>query len=66
VTSGFGGSASYPCFKAFKALDMSTLDDTKIAQASQLVFKLYQELGGNNKVAKGPELLERIRIKITE
>lgn len=52
--------------EAFKALDMSTLDDTKIAQASQLAFKLYQELGGNNKVAKGPELLERIRIKITE
>lgn len=50
----------------FKVLDMGMLDDAKIAQAAQLVFGLYQELGGNNKVAKGSELLERIRAKISE
>lgn len=50
----------------FKALDMESLDDAKIAQAAQLVFGLYQELGGNNKVAKGSELLDRIRAKIAE
>lgn len=50
--------------QAFKALDMDTLDDAKIVQAAQLVFTLYQELGGNNKVAKGSELLEQIRASI--
>lgn len=43
---------------------MDAIDETKISQAAQLVFKLYQELGGNNKVAKGSELLERIRTEI--
>ena len=51
---------------SFKALDMDAIDETKISQAAQLVFKLYQELGGNNKVAKGSELLERIRTEIVE
>lgn len=52
--------------EAFKELDMGSFDDTFIAQAAQLVFKLYQELGGNNKVAKGSELLERIRTSIID
>ena len=51
---------------SFKALDMDAIDETKISLAAQLVFKLYQELGGNNKVAKGSELLERIRTEIVE
>ena len=51
---------------SFKALDMDAIDEIKISQAAQLVFKLYQELGGNNKVAKGSELLERIRTEIVE
>lgn len=51
--------------QAFKALDMDTLDEAKISQAAQLVFRLYQELGGNNKVAKGSELLGQIRAEIT-
>ena len=52
--------------QAFKALDMGAFDEAKIAQAAELVNKLYEELGGNNKVAKGAELLERVRAKVAE
>lgn len=52
--------------EAFKALDMDSFNDASIARAAQLVFRLYQELGGNNRVAKGSEFLERIRTQIAE
>ena len=50
---------------SFKALDPDAIDDVKISQATELVFGLYQELGASNKVAKGSELLERIREEIS-
>ena len=52
--------------QAFKSLDMGIFDEAKIAQAAELVNKLYEELGGNNKVAKGAELLEQVRAKVAE
>lgn len=52
--------------EAFKVLDMGIFDDASIERAAQLVFELYKELGGNNKVAKGSELLERIRMQVAE
>lgn len=52
--------------QVFKALDIDAIDEAKISQAARFVFRLYQELGENNKVAKGSELLERIRTEIVE
>lgn len=50
----------------FKAMNMEKIDDDKIDVAAKIVFDLYKELGGNNKVAKGSDLLERIQEKIGE
>lgn len=50
--------------EAFKSLDMGIFDDASIERAAQLVLGLYQKLGGNNKVAKGSELLERLQMQI--
>lgn len=48
----------------FKAMDMDKIDDGKIGTAAQMIFKLYKELGGNNKVAKSSDLLEKVKEKI--
>lgn len=48
----------------FKAMDMEKIDDDKIGMAARMIFELYQELGGNNKVAKGSDLLEQVQAKI--
>ena len=45
-------------------MDMDKIDDDKIGAAAQMIFELYKELGGNNKVAKGSDLLERVQTKI--
>ena len=50
----------------FKALDMDVLDDAKISEAAELVFGLYQQLGASNKVAKGTELLGKIREEVSK
>lgn len=50
---------------AFKELDVDAIDETLINEVAQTILKIYHELGGNNKVAKGSELLERIQGEIT-
>lgn len=50
----------------FKSMNVDVIDNEKIEAAAQMVFTLYKELGGNNKVAKGSELLEQIRTQIMD
>lgn len=50
--------------KRFKELDPNCFNDEKIDAATRFVFSEYEALGGNNKVAKGPELIEKLREKI--
>lgn len=45
----------------FKELNIDTIDANTINEAAQTVLQLYHELGGNNKVAKGSNLLDRVR-----
>lgn len=52
--------------KSFKEIDIAYFDPAKIETAAELVFNEYQILGGTNKVAKGSDLLEKIRTKIAE
>ena len=52
--------------KSFKEIDIAYFDPTKIETAAELVFNEYQFLGGTNKVAKGSDLLEKIRTRIAE
>lgn len=52
--------------KKFKEMDPESINDEKIDSAASFVFSEYEALGGNNKVAKGPELIERLRGKIPE
>lgn len=51
---------------SFNELEMDFFDEGKIGNAAQMVFKLYTELGGNNRVAKGSDLLEKLRTQIIE
>lgn len=48
----------------FKAMEMDKIDDGKIGTAAQMIFELYKELGGNNKVAKSSDLLEKVKERI--
>lgn len=48
----------------FKQIEVDSIDDDTIKEAAQTVLQLYHELGGNNKVAKGSELLERVQKEI--
>lgn len=50
----------------FKEMDMDKIDDDKIGLVAQMVVDLYRELGGNNKVAKGSDLLEQVQAKIKD
>lgn len=48
----------------FKNLSIDDISDEEIKYAAQEVSKLYTELGGNNKVAKSSDLLEKIQANI--
>lgn len=48
----------------FKAMEMDKINDGKIGTAAQMIFELYKELGGNNKVAKSSDLLEKVKERI--
>lgn len=51
--------------KSFKELNENVFNNDSLAAAARIVFDLYKELGGNDKVAKGNVLLEKLRCKIT-
>lgn len=48
----------------FKQLELDSVSDDTINEAAQTVLQIYHELGGNNKVAKGSELLDRVQKEI--
>ena len=50
----------------FKEIDINTIDDEEINLAAQTVSTIYHELGGNNKVAKGSDLLDRIQTIVSK
>lgn len=50
----------------FKQIELDSVGDEAINEAAQTVLQIYHELGGNNKVAKGSELLNRIRQELTK
>lgn len=50
----------------FKAMDIDKIDEDKIGAVTQKVVELYRELGGNNRVAKGSDLLEQVQERIEE
>ena len=45
----------------FKEIDLNDISDEEIGHAAQIVSTIYNELGGNNKVAKGSSLLEKVQ-----
>lgn len=53
-------------FSKFKELDANEIDDGLILETANVVITMYRELGGNNKVAKGNELLNKIKEQITQ
>ena len=50
----------------FKEIDINDISDEEISHAAKIVSKIYHELGGNNKVAKGSTLLERVQKIVTQ
>ena len=50
----------------FKEIDINTIDDEEINLAAQTVSTIYHELGGNNKVAKGSDLLDQIQTIVSK
>lgn len=50
----------------FKQIELDYVDDGAINEAAQTILQIYHELGGNNKVAKGSELLDRVRQELTK
>lgn len=45
----------------FKEIDLNDISDKEIGHAAQIVSTIYNKLGGNNKVAKGSSLLEKVQ-----
>lgn len=45
----------------FKEINLDDISDEEIGHAAQIVSTIYNELGGNNKVAKSSSLLERVQ-----
>ena len=57
-------SSVYPSNKAISSLNNEQVDDTLINNAINLVYDLYKDLGGNDKIAKGPNLSESLKNKL--
>jgi hypothetical protein len=57
-------SSIYPSPKAISDLNETAFDDKRIQAAVVVVYDLYKELGGNDKVAKGPILSEKLKEKL--
>ena len=48
----------------FKEIDINSISDEEISYAAKIVSAIYHELGGNNKVAKGSALLDKLQEEI--
>lgn len=57
-------SSIYPGNNALTKLDVRQASKTLISCSINLVFDLYKELGGNDKVAKGSNLTEALKNKL--
>jgi hypothetical protein len=57
-------SSIYPSPKAISDLNETAFDDKRIQATVVVVYDLYKELGGNDKVAKGPILSEKLKEKL--
>ncbi len=47
--------------KSLKEIDLAYFTDEVIMEAAAQVLEEYTALGGNGKVAKGPELTEKLK-----
>lgn len=56
----------YPGAKLFEGQDPLLVDQTLMQKSIELVYDLYKGLGGHDKVAKGPKLLEALKEKLRE
>ena len=54
----------YPSNRKINELESSSLSKSEIDSATDTCYDIYRELGGNDKVAKGTEYLERIKDKL--
>ncbi|MGK0439403.1 MAG: hypothetical protein ACJATK_002363 [Paracoccaceae bacterium] len=56
----------YPDSQKFAAVNVEDLKNDLIDEAAQACFDIYKELGGTDKVAKGSEMLEKVKAKARE
>ncbi|ALS24367.1 AIPR family protein [Paenibacillus naphthalenovorans] len=56
----------YPSNKSLSNLSKDSLTVTLLETTSALVYDLYKVAGGNDKVAKGPKLIELLKDKLRE
>ena len=56
----------YPDSQKFADVNVQDLTDGSIDDAAQVCFDIYKELGGTDKVAKGSEMLEKVKKKARE
>ncbi len=54
----------YPSNNKIAELDEVSLDNTAIDAAINVCYDIYRELGGNDKVAKGTDYLEKVKDKL--
>lgn len=54
----------YPSNNKIVALDATDLKDDEIDSAIDVCYDIYRELGGNDKVAKGTDYLEKVKEKL--
>lgn len=52
--------------RRFKEIDINDISDEEIGHATQVVSKIYHELGGNSKIAKGSSLLEKLQAVVAQ
>jgi hypothetical protein len=56
--------AAQPSIQQVAAIDDDKITVTAITQAIETVRPIYEELGANDKVAKGPELVKRLKASL--
>lgn len=54
----------YPSSNKIEIINVQTLDDASIDAATEKCYDIYRELGGNDKVAKGTDLIDKVKEKV--